>query len=139
MSNGNLLDLIQCYQQAALAAVEELRSQVGTVDLLRAVNSRAAPRQGILPSGKTYEFHGVGCRFERDQQTVDVDFGPGGRCDGFDAWRLWMFAQKFVEWKAFHDLNLIRRGLEDLIAKGHVCAPRLAPSEHLFYLAASQT
>jgi hypothetical protein len=51
------------------------------------------PRRGTLPSGRIYSFHGIGCRFEKDGIVADMDFGSDGRTDGFDAWRLHIFAE----------------------------------------------
>ncbi|MCG7497499.1 hypothetical protein MHO82_11545 [Vibrio sp. Of7-15] len=44
---------------------------------------------GMLGGKYKYLFHGVGCKVEISKQdVVDFDYGPNGRIDGFDEWRL---------------------------------------------------
>lgn len=45
----------------------------------------------------SYQLHGNGCMIEYPDYCVDFDFGPNGRTDGFDAWRLHNYACEFPE------------------------------------------
>jgi hypothetical protein len=86
--------LIDQYTETAAEVVSELREYSGHRDLLRAWVSRVLPQDGTTTSGLKFFFHGCGCYFERGTMKIDVDFGPEGRCDGFDAWRLSLFAKE---------------------------------------------
>jgi hypothetical protein len=46
------------------------------------------PKDGDLPNGASFSFHGIGCYFEFENGAIDVDFGPNDKCDGFDFYRL---------------------------------------------------
>src|SRR5438067_5207775 len=82
-------------------------------DLLRASRKGELQKEGDLPAiGATYSFHGIGCRFQVGTSVVNIDFGPDGRHDGFDAWRLWLFADSQGERGL--DLPSIKAGLRVL-------------------------
>ncbi|AKV02707.1 hypothetical protein AKJ09_09370 [Labilithrix luteola] len=101
---------------------------------MRAARASPTARTGELPNGARYEFHGVGCRYSSSTFVVDFDFGPDGRTDGFDAWRLALFAEtQGAEFS--QSLAEIDSDLHQLMKEGAVIAPRLSPSEHLLYLA----
>jgi hypothetical protein len=135
MSAAILLQkLIGRYVGLATEYAAQLRQELPCQDLLRAVNSGAVPREGILPSGARYRFHGVGCSIEDSTLSIDFDFGPDGRSDGFDAWRLQTFGEQLPEFAFICDLESIENGLEHLRKEGVVTQPHWPPSEHLFYL-----
>jgi len=123
------------YRRAAAAAVNGLRQQAEALDLLRAWRSGVLPRQGRLarPKGR-YTFHGVGCRFEIARRVVDVDFGPDNRYDGFDAWRLALYAASAFEWQDLPP-ERIGTGLAELEVSGLIHRPGAEPAAHLYYLA----
>jgi uncharacterized protein DUF6896 len=89
----SVIALITAYQRAVARAVDELKasgipqpqSNVGW-----ALNG--IPNIGALTAGGTYRKHGYGCTVETSAGEVDFDFGSRGEVDGFDAWRLWLFA-----------------------------------------------
>lgn len=66
-------------------------------DVLGALREGRLPTSGTLPSGRTFAFHGMGCRFEHDGRSVEMEFTPEGCCDGFDAGRLLQFAAEYPE------------------------------------------
>ncbi|HZF51497.1 MAG TPA: hypothetical protein VE093_22730, partial [Polyangiaceae bacterium] len=83
----------------------------------------------------SFSFHGVGCRATVDGVEVDFDFGPDGRTDGFEAWRLWYFAQQNPQkYPQFQRLEDVQAALERLALSGEIECPRAAPSKHLWYL-----
>ena len=53
---------------------------------------RPVPQSGDLPGGFSYFKHGVGCRVEGPEWTVDFDFGPRGEINGIDPHRLHRFS-----------------------------------------------
>ena len=52
-----------------------------------------APWQGTTKSGVRFDKHGYGILLRYDGGEIDVDFGPNGEINGFDAWRLSGFAK----------------------------------------------
>jgi hypothetical protein len=127
-------ELIHMYVDATLRATEQLRRELHAEDLLSAVHRHEVPRVGELSDGTTFRFHGVGCLLQRDGVTLDFDFGPGGRADGFDAWRLSVFAQGRAADRTLHDESTIAEALDELERGGIIERAQLAPSPHLFYL-----
>jgi hypothetical protein len=89
------------------------------------------PRRGLLPSGRTYSFHGIGCCFEKDGVVTDMDFGPDGCTEGFDAWRLSLFAESLG--KANLTVDHIQEALNALASAGEIVKSRSALSSHLFF------
>jgi hypothetical protein len=114
--------------------VDALRRQYPYVDLLQALIQARIPRQGTLPGDCHFAFHGVGCRFATPSTKLDVDFGPAGRCDGFDAWRLYLFANENKLPVGRPSLSQIEDGILELERAGEVEQPRTDPSPHLLYL-----
>jgi hypothetical protein len=128
-----VLQLIANYQGSARATVAELQNIARTNDLLSARRRGKLPRTGRLPEpGGRYSFHGVGCRFEVAKRVIDVDFGPDGRHDGFDAWRLEKFADSAFEWSQLSARD-IESGLKHLEVTRVIANPRWDPSPHLYY------
>ncbi len=134
-SSSDVLQLIADYQRAARVAVGGLKRQTGTSNLLRAWKSEKISRSGRLvePHGR-YSFHGVGCRFEISGRIIDIDFGPAGRHDGFDADRLRKYANSAFEWLDMDDAH-IDKSLRSFESSGLIIRPNLEPSPHLFYFA----
>jgi hypothetical protein len=132
---ARLMVLIRRNVSAACDAADRLRRELAVTDLLTAVESGTVSRRGTLADGTHYRFHGVGCAVDGPRVCVDFDFGPGGRTDGFDAWRLHLFAEQFPDERDFHDEALVAATLADMQRAGMVTAPRWAPSSHLRYLA----
>jgi hypothetical protein len=63
---------------------------------------------------------------------VDVDFGPKGRFDGFDAWRLHKYAKSAFEWPDL-TLSKIENGLRELENSKLIFRPGWELSEHLYF------
>lgn len=137
MSDNTLLSLIKEYISTAEKAVGMLRNTYNVVDLLSAWRQGIIPSMGQMPSGLCFQFHGIGCTFESNEVAVDVDFGPNGRCDGFDAWRLLEFARNGRIKEDGITLEQIRTGLVQLQEAGIVVCPNWLPSPHLVYLVAA--
>jgi hypothetical protein len=133
--SSDVLQLIVDYQRAVRAAVVGLKRQSGTANLLNAWKAGKIRQSGRLtqPRGK-YSFHGTGCRFEISGRAIEVDFGPSGRFDGFDAWRLQQYAESAFEWLDLQSAS-IGRSLQNLESTGLIVRPELNPSPHLYYFA----
>jgi len=125
------------YIGEAKTMVDQLRLSHPFQDLLRAWRSGEVPRTGDLPGDVHYEFHGSGCIFQSPKRTVDLDFGPQGRCDGFDAWRLFQYAKANYGEDAVPCLADFTEGVVELEKCGEVRKPGWNPSPHLFYFSSS--
>ncbi|WLI09330.1 hypothetical protein PSH66_13675 [Pseudomonas sp. FP597] len=56
------------------------------------VAPKKIPQRGSIANEVTYELHGIGCRVYLAETCIDFDYGPDERIDGFDRWRLYMYA-----------------------------------------------
>lgn len=136
-----LLRLISEYQLSVLGFLKALRKQYqlkGDEHILKAVRTdRRVPEVGSLDDRfeTRFRFHGVGCAFTSDRGEVDFDFGPEGRHDGFNGWRLWEFALSRPEdYPMFQRVEVVESVLGELVTDGVVERPGWAPSPHLCYL-----
>jgi hypothetical protein len=135
-----LLTLISEYQLHVLGFVQAFRRRFGVEDILGAWLRGEVPQHGTLDDRyeTRFEFHGVGCRFQSVRGEVDFNFGPGGRHDGFDGWRLWLVAQSLPEeYPEFQRHEIVESVLGELVTDGVVVRPHWMPSPHLCYFAES--
>jgi hypothetical protein len=118
-ADREIFGLIAAFLAAVRVAVETLRPHVGEGSMLQNVRANPSLRRGALPGGVDYYFHGIGCAFTRDGRTVDFNFGPAGEINGFDAWRLWLFAEqdpeRFPQWQTE---SAITGALDELVHAG---------------------
>lgn len=136
---SSLLQLIQVYLDAVRRAVARLKECFGPGCLLEGWRLGKVPRLGKLGATQTvrYEFHGVGCRVVFGEVVVDFDFGPNGRTDGFDLWRLGLFLEDNKLTGASRlSRDALRGAFESLERKGVISCPKWEPSPHLYYLVA---
>lgn len=130
-----IIPLIHDYTTMSKAASAQLQRELGVENLFQAWMHREVPQRGVLSDGSEYQFHGIGVCIERtDGLDVDFDFGPGGRADGFDTWRLWLFATQFpTKYPNFQRQDQVEKALNTLIAAGIVKRCR-AEGDPLLYL-----
>jgi hypothetical protein len=137
MMTDDVLVLIASYVAAVRGALVAIEAHLRTTSLLDTVRENPELRSGALDSTTTYAFHGVGCCVMRGDRTIDFDFGPNGAVGGFDAWRLWLFAEGDPKgFPRLQDRELIEAELRKLCADGAIRLPKSAPSPHLYYLTA---
>jgi hypothetical protein len=113
------LQMIDAYLIAGREAIGEFFAAYPNLTNILQWRSRGISREGILPSGRTYSFHGIGCRFDKDGKEVDIDFGPNGVTNGFDAWRI-LQCWKSSGHHTSQSLEAIQIDLDELLAKGKV-------------------
>jgi hypothetical protein len=116
---ADLLKLIVDYQKRVAAFVKKVRATYGKDDLLAAWLANEIPQDGMLDDQKEtrFTFHGVGCSVISAEGEVSFDFGPEGRHDGFDGWRLWILAQSVPqEYPQFQRLEIVESQLGGRIA-----------------------
>ena len=92
MESTKVYRLIDRYLAAVKLLSGRLQEEYEVVSLIVGRQSGPIPREGRFEKEGSFSFHGVGCRIDDGQSSGDFDFGPGGRIDGFDAWRLHVFA-----------------------------------------------
>lgn len=127
------LDLVHDYKSQTALAADQLSKELSVDDLLAAWQERTISQRGVLSDGSEYQFHGLGCTVSRGDIDIDFDFGPGGRADGFDAWRLWRFAKQFPEkYPDFQQLTSVEQAVHSLRESDF--AELGAPGDHLLYL-----
>lgn len=130
----NIHDLIAEYIKTASTATAQLRSEFGEENLLAGWHQRRIPQRGVLRDGARYQFHGIGCSVERGKHFIDFDFGYHGRTDGFDAWRLWRFAEQYPKkYPELQSLSAVQESLECLLSQGVVCRSGVE-GDRLLYL-----
>lgn len=134
---ASLLRLITDYQRRVAAFVQAAQAKYGKEDLLAAWHAGKIPQDGMLDDQKEtrFTFHGVGCCVHSVEGEVDFNFGPEGRHDGFDGWRLWILAEsRPEEYPQFQRLEIVESVLGELVTESFVIRPHWAPSPHLCYL-----
>lgn len=132
-----LRTLILDYQARVTVACRLIRERLGvTIDHQFSWRQPGIPMQGWLDDQKTieYMFHGIGCAVYFGTTVVDFDFGPNGRFDGFDAWRLSLFARSVPQYQQFVDYDRLHQELTSLHQVGELVIFSLGLDAHLFYL-----
>lgn len=92
MKNQTLENLISGYLAHVKKATDLLELAFGTKNILGLWRSKKILQRGSLTDNTTYEPHGIGCRVYLSGICIDFDYGPDGRVDGFDPWRLYIYA-----------------------------------------------
>lgn len=135
MSTERLFQLIEAFQARVRLAIELFREHRGISDLLD-WRQHGLPRTGFITYDKrfAYAFHGIGCRVETPEGEIDWDFGPNGRADGVDLWRLQGFIDASPgEFPEFEGNEILAELFGTAIRDGLL---RKDPSEqagHLYY------
>ena len=88
MSNSDFKKVVDDYLSAVEVAVSLFKQEIGETAPLKAWHDGQLPQTGKLSDEIEYQFHGIGCLLIFSDYEVDFDFGPEGRIDGFDLWRL---------------------------------------------------
>ncbi len=114
---NEILELINDYQNTVKSGVEELQKEFNTKHLLKGWKTKIIPKNGVLESGAEYDFHGVGCFITINNITVNFDFGPDDRYDGFDLWRLGSFVNEKPELykRFFENKDLLEESFQRLV------------------------
>ena len=131
-----ILVMIRDYQQRVARFVSAAKAFFGEEDLLAVSMAGQLPDEGHLDDAQesAFRFHGAGCAVKTLDAEIDFDFGPDGRHDGFDAWRLHIFAESQPQvYPEFQDMALVERALEELLHTDVIFSPRWLPSPHLLY------
>lgn len=136
MMRTELRYLILEYQSNVARACELLRSRLGLPSLeWFSWKQYRIPLSGWLDDAHTikYRFHGIGCCVTFGSVVVDFDFGPNGRFDGFDAWRLSLFAKSVPNHPPFRNDAPLTKDLLELLDAGELIRDGDSLGSHLFY------
>lgn len=133
-----LAELIHEYQDRVFEAVKLFEKNKGiTQEELMYAWHNGLSNEGFLDSEQSieYYFHGIGCCVIFPNREVDWDFGYGGRIDGFDAWRLWVFAKEGTEnFLEFRQKEILEIAFNEAIVKGVIYKQFKGFQDKLYYL-----
>lgn len=88
------------------------------------------PIKGVLDGGIEYFKHGAGCTVYLPDGAVDFDFGELGEINGFDLWRLSLFAGEKLSEYGFESQGTLEMSFGIAVSRGH-----LVCSDGIFYVA----
>ncbi len=133
-----LLKLIQEYQTRVREAASLFQEYKGMKpSSLRCWRQAGLSKEGFIDPEQRVEyfFHGIGCCVKLPNGKVDWDFGHDGRLDGFDAWRLWCFADDGTDdFPEFKRKEILDAAFREAIAQGIIHAPFRNLQDDLYYL-----
>ena len=119
MKNQTLKNLISGYLAHVKKATDLLEQTFGTKNILRLWHSKKIPQQGSVTDDVTYELHGIGCSVYLSEVCVDFDYGPDERVDGFDPWRLYMYACEVPRrYKKYTNKDSLEHDFSEFLKKG---------------------
>lgn len=108
--NPQLQQLIGTYQEAVSSAVSLLRESGVALPVSNREWAISGARSGQLGADAKFHKHGYGCTVRAGNLVTDFDFGPNGEVDGFDAWRLFGFAEDrglVLPWATHRELEAL--------------------------------
>jgi len=120
-----LADLIRDYQAKvyeALSLMHRSGIRMPSSNLQWAEND--IPQEGLLDGGIEYLKHGFGCTVYLPDGDVDFDFGMRGEIDGFDAWRLFIFAGENLSKYGFESQDDLDECINAALSEGHLVCSR---------------
>ncbi len=133
---NNFLELIKAYQNAVNESVRLFNLYLG-IDSPNKWIEKGLTRRGSLGPDKifSYYFHGIGCEFSFGKYIVDYDFGYGGRFDGFDEWRLWLYANYGTDrFDEFRNKEFLKNSFENAVSYDFIKKLFQQFNDNLYYL-----
>lgn len=116
MKNKDLEYLIDDFLEQVEKATALLEAKFGKRCILRLWGTNQIAQRGDVNDDVTYELHGVGCRVYLPEVCVDFDYGPDDRIDGFDPWRLYIYANEAPQkHQKYVDLDNVERDFNEYI------------------------
>lgn len=115
----NLETLIHEYLTQVEKATILLEQTFGTKNILQLWRSKEIPQRGRITDNISYELHGIGCRVDFSGVCIDFDYGPNERVDGFDPWRLYIYACEVPHrYKKYTNQNTLKLEFNNYVAQG---------------------
>lgn len=129
----SLEDLINDFLSKVDSATSLLEKRFGTRNTLRLWRSNQIQRCGDITDNTQYELHGVGCIVHFPSESVDFDYGSDNRIDGFDIWRLYIYASdRPSEYKKYCDKKTVEKEFQEYVASGRI--EKMSTSDNLYIL-----
>jgi hypothetical protein len=120
-------------------ATSLLEEKFGTRCILRLWRSNKIERCGTVVGDITYELHGVGCSVYFPDLCINFDYGPDGRTDGLDVWRLYIFACELpLEYKKYTDKAVFENEFNEYVTLVKV-EKMSSPTGELYFLRTTLT
>lgn len=121
MRNAELEYLIDDFLTQVERATDLLEARFGKKCIIGLWRAKEIPQRGEVTLGVSYELHGVGCRVYFPEVCVDFDYGPNERVDGFDVWRLYIYACEVpLQHPNYIDQEALKRDFGEYIRAGKV-------------------
>ena len=121
LRNEPLEQLIIDFLSKVDKATALLEEKFGSRCILRLWRTNKIERCGIIVDNITYELHGVGCAVHLPEACIDFDYGANGRTDGFDVWRLYIYACELpLKYKKYTDQKTLQADFEKYISTGKI-------------------
>jgi hypothetical protein len=132
-ADKNLEDLITDFLSKVESGTELLQKKFGTRNILRLWRSKQIERCGEITDEIQYELHGVGCAIHFPSESVDFDYGSNSRIDGFDAWRLYIFASdRPLIYEKYCDKKTLEKEFKELISLNRI--EKMSINDNLYVL-----
>lgn len=102
-------------------------------NILRLWRSGQIERCGQITNGIQYELHGVGCAIHFPSESVDFDYGSNNRINGFDVWRLYIYAlDRPLLYKYYSDMKTLEKEFKELVSLKII--EKMSPPDDLYIL-----
>lgn len=132
-ADKNLEDLITDFLSKVESGTELLQKKFGTRNILRLWRSKQIERCGEITDEIQYELHGVGCAIHFPSESVDFDYGSNSRIDGFDVWRLYIYASdRPLIYEKYCDKKTLEKEFKELISLNRI--EKMSTNDNLYVL-----
>lgn len=133
IKDKSLEDLINDFLSKVDIATLLLEKRFGTRNILRLWRSNQMQRCGDITDNTQYELHGVGCIVHLTTESVNFDYGSNSRIDGFDVWRLYIYAldRPFI-YEKYCDKKTLEKEFKELISSNRI--EKMSISDNLYVL-----
>ncbi|WP_460410851.1 MULTISPECIES: DUF6896 domain-containing protein [unclassified Pseudomonas] len=133
IADKNLEDLITDFLSKVESGTELLQKKFGTRNILRLWRSKQIERCGEITDEIQYELHGVGCAIHFPSESVDFDYGSNSRIDGFDVWRLYIYAlDRPLTYEKYCDKKTLEKEFKELISLNRI--EKMSINDNLYVL-----
>ncbi|WP_256220946.1 hypothetical protein [Pseudomonas sp. CHM02] len=118
MQTHTLETLILEYLGQVNKTTELLEQPFGTKKILGLWNSKKIPQRSAV-TDMTYELHSIGCHVYLSDRCIDFDCDPDDRVDGFNLWRLYIYACELArKHKKYTDKEYLTHEFNDYLKLG---------------------
>ncbi|SEO38667.1 hypothetical protein [Pseudomonas sp. ok266] len=132
-ADKNLENLITDFLSKVESGTELLQKKFGTRNILRLWRSKQIERCGEITDEIKYELHGVGCAIHFPSESVDFDYGSNSRIDGFDVWRLYIYASDRPHiYEKYCDKKTLEKEFKELISSNRI--EKMSINDNLYVL-----